>query len=274
MFPAPRSQSAIIAGGEGAAIACPKCGYERKPSDTAPDWQCPACGIAMEKYRAHLAEAQHSGVAQATEVKYPPRAPLALRLAAAAPDLATSALFFWCWKSPLAWRATLVSELSTVMFIEFFTMHSGWFLAAANPKASVAQRLGWGLLILAMYSPFIAVFTVVERDWWPMAAFAWLLLGRVIAMAGAAGSGEFQRNRQWFYAGSSIAYYVLFGFLMLVILPVPGLGIGAGHFPRGRWTMPIYHVIAWGAFYFGAMGLTRLFEKPQWIMDTKTGEAE
>ncbi len=32
--------------------ACPKCGYVRKPSDTAPDWQCPSCGIAYAKLHA------------------------------------------------------------------------------------------------------------------------------------------------------------------------------------------------------------------------------
>ena len=28
---------------------CPKCKYERKAFDTAPAWQCPACGIAYNK---------------------------------------------------------------------------------------------------------------------------------------------------------------------------------------------------------------------------------
>ncbi|GAB6043593.1 DUF4282 domain-containing protein [Endothiovibrio diazotrophicus] len=28
---------------------CPKCGYTRKPTDEAPDWQCPQCGVAYEK---------------------------------------------------------------------------------------------------------------------------------------------------------------------------------------------------------------------------------
>ena len=31
-------------------MQCPKCNYERKESDTAPDWQCPNCGIAVAKY--------------------------------------------------------------------------------------------------------------------------------------------------------------------------------------------------------------------------------
>ena len=30
---------------------CPKCGYARKASDTkVPDWQCPSCGIAYQKF--------------------------------------------------------------------------------------------------------------------------------------------------------------------------------------------------------------------------------
>lgn len=34
-------------------LICPKCAYERKPTDdSTPDWQCPACGIAYAKYAA------------------------------------------------------------------------------------------------------------------------------------------------------------------------------------------------------------------------------
>lgn len=31
---------------------CPKCGYVRQASDTAPPWQCPACEVAYGKYVA------------------------------------------------------------------------------------------------------------------------------------------------------------------------------------------------------------------------------
>ena len=31
-------------------VKCPKCSYKRQPSDTAPDWQCPSCGIAYAKF--------------------------------------------------------------------------------------------------------------------------------------------------------------------------------------------------------------------------------
>lgn len=34
---------------------CPKCSYTRKAAETAPDWQCPSCGIAYEKFKAEAA---------------------------------------------------------------------------------------------------------------------------------------------------------------------------------------------------------------------------
>lgn len=48
---APSSKSSINQPAEDAAIVnkCPKCGYERKVTDFAPDWQCPSCGVAYVK---------------------------------------------------------------------------------------------------------------------------------------------------------------------------------------------------------------------------------
>jgi len=37
---------------------CPKCAYARQAADTAPDWQCPSCGIAYAKASADLATAR------------------------------------------------------------------------------------------------------------------------------------------------------------------------------------------------------------------------
>ena len=35
---------------------CPKCRYERKPSDDNPSWQCPSCSIAYAKFAARDSE--------------------------------------------------------------------------------------------------------------------------------------------------------------------------------------------------------------------------
>lgn len=44
---------------------CPKCGYVRKPTDTVPDWECPACNIAYAKYHAAPAPAPAAAEAPA-----------------------------------------------------------------------------------------------------------------------------------------------------------------------------------------------------------------
>ncbi len=38
-------------------MICPKCGYERRPTDMAPDYECPKCGIVYAKFNAARAPA-------------------------------------------------------------------------------------------------------------------------------------------------------------------------------------------------------------------------
>lgn len=33
--------------------ACPRCGYERRPSDTAPAYECPSCAVVYSKFQGH-----------------------------------------------------------------------------------------------------------------------------------------------------------------------------------------------------------------------------
>lgn len=44
--------------GHSPEITCVKCDYTRKPSDTAPIWQCPQCGVAYAKSQAAAEEAK------------------------------------------------------------------------------------------------------------------------------------------------------------------------------------------------------------------------
>ena len=52
------------------AVVCPKCGHVRGAAETAPAWQCPACGIAYRKYPAYLAAVRE----RAQRVVTPPAA--------------------------------------------------------------------------------------------------------------------------------------------------------------------------------------------------------
>ena len=49
---------------------CPKCSYKRTAQDTAPDWQCPKCGVAYAK-----AAAAAAGAAPAAATAARPAAP-------------------------------------------------------------------------------------------------------------------------------------------------------------------------------------------------------
>jgi glutaredoxin len=55
---------------------CPKCHYTRRPEDTAPDWECPNCGIAIAKYLAH----QQQTLANTPQIKWVPGAPSQLEM--------------------------------------------------------------------------------------------------------------------------------------------------------------------------------------------------
>jgi TPR repeat protein len=46
-------------------IVCPKCNYRRTSADSAPDWQCPSCGVAYNKVMPQ-AQAARSTAARAT----------------------------------------------------------------------------------------------------------------------------------------------------------------------------------------------------------------
>jgi predicted RNA-binding Zn-ribbon protein involved in translation (DUF1610 family) len=59
MFP----QSAQPIQGANVETICQACGYQRKPTDQAPDWECPSCGKAYVK-TSHDSQGSLSGYAQ------------------------------------------------------------------------------------------------------------------------------------------------------------------------------------------------------------------
>lgn len=243
-------------------MACPKCGYERKPSDTAPDWQCPACGIAIAKYRAKAADAQALTASLKPDLSQL-RLPFPARLASAAPDLALAGLFLWCWRSPMAWRPTLASELGMMMLMEFFVIHAGVFFFAAGGVAVL-------LVLLALYLAVGGAFAYFHGGWWPVVAFGALLASQAVTASVFLGRGPatFAKKRQFFYWGQGAACYILLGFVALM-LPMPRLGFGSaagrGYFWDSWWRIPPHEVMAWGFLAFGALGLIKLLEKPEWI---------
>jgi len=279
------------------ASVCPKCGYARKETDTAPSWQCPSCGIAIEKYRA-LMDADHQLIAASIEaakasdmamrvaaaspitaalvredpwLDVPPRLPLERRLAQASLDFAMAALFLWCWLAPAAWRPALASELGVLVLMEFFALHASIFLAAGSgTEGGTGAKLMVAFFVMLFYIPVAGAFAWWHGGWWPALGFAWLLASRVATMLSGKGSDAFEGKRARFYWGTAVGYYILFAFVVLV-LPMPELGLNwKAKFEWSRyWNLKPQEVMAWGFFYFGALGLTKALEKPDWIAETE-----
>lgn len=278
------------------ASVCPKCGYARKEADKAPAWQCPGCGVAVEKYRALQQEDQQAvqksmeaaasaqaamAAAAANPVtaallhqehweEVPPRLPLERRLGMALLDLLMAGAFLWCWIAPGAWRPTLVSELGLIMMMEFLVIHSAMFLVmGSGGEGGSGMKIMVGFFVMLFYIPVAGAFAWWHGGWWPVLAFAWLLSARVAAMLAGRGTEAFEAKRGRFYWGSGLGYYIAFAFLVL-LLPMPRLGLDwkAQYVWAGYWTMPPQDVMAWGFLYFAAIGLTKALEKPEWIADS------
>jgi hypothetical protein len=249
------------------ASACPKCGYARKPSDTAPALQCPSCHVAIEKYRAAAANPVTAAlVREHLRAEVPPQLPIERRLGMAMFDLVMAGAFLWCWLSPSAWRPTLTGELGLLMLMEFFTLHSAMFLVGGSSEGGASMKLATAFFVMLFYIPVAGAFALWHGGWWPALAFAWLLASRVATMLAGQGASAYESKRAAYYWGAAGGYYILFAMVAL-LLPMPELGLAGGlHGWAGFWAIPPQDVMAWGFLYFGALGMTKLLEKPAWIV--------
>ena len=276
------------------ASACPKCGYARKPADKAPDWQCPSCGIAIEKYRAQqeadrqrlqnsvaAADASKAAMAAAAAnpataalvreshwIEVPPRLSFERRLGMALLDLLMAGIFLWCWIKPGAWRPTLAQELGLIMLMEFFVIHSSVFLAAGSGEGGSGAKITLAFFVMLFYIPIAGAFAWFHGGgWWPILAFAWLLSSRVAVMLAGQGGDAFASKRARYYWGQGGALYILC-LLAVVFLPTPKLGFHwQSYYPFEGWKIPPQDVMAWGFLYFGLQALMKLLEKPEWIAE-------
>jgi hypothetical protein len=248
------------------AAACPKCGYARKATDTAPAWQCPGCGIAIEKFLAALRAPR---AAPLPLERVPAQLPVERRLGSAIPDLLMAALFLWCWLNPTAWRPTLAAELGLLMLMEFFVVHASIFLVAGGGPG---QRWTTATLVVLFYVPVAGAFAWWQGGWWPVLGFVALLASRVATMLAGQGDETFEAKRGRYYWVQGAAIYILVLFVA-VLLPMPELGF---HRMLQRdyrliwpttWRVGAHEVMAWGFLYFSGQALLKLLERPEWILE-------
>lgn len=194
------------------------------------------------------------------------------KLFAAAPDLALAGAYLWCWIDPLAWRRTLVAELMLVMLIEFLVVHSGPFLGILVMGDDVAKSRATRLKILAglgaVYLLFAGGMAAAFKSWWPVLLFVWLIGAKLLVILFGRGPGVPEQVRQMGLWGFSVVFYLGAVFATLFI-PMPEFGVTQhgrdyGVPGSGLWVDQPNRVIAAGLLYFGALGIVKLLENPDW----------
>ena len=208
-----------------------------------------------------------------------PRLPLGERLLHAAPDWATSAVFLWAWLMPEAWYKTLVGDLMLAMLVEFILIHSAPFLGSIvlADRQPAGERLRAFAGMTLFYLLFIGAFAWSFQSWWPFAAFAWLLAGKLSVLLGRRRGSERERRRQQGYWGASVALYLV-AVMLTLFLPIPELGIDrhGSHYGisgSGAWVSDPHIVVAAGWLYFSLLALTKSLERVSWWRPQAQGAA-
>jgi hypothetical protein len=180
-------------------------------------------------------------------------------LISALPDAATATLYAICWFAPATLGYDWIKTLMLVMLIEFLVVHSGGFIGQAvlgdAPRSTKIKAIvGFG----AFYMLFVLAFCAAVGEWWPIAAFGWLLVGKFLMVVLEPKPREEERQRLTaIWAASVVAY--LFAVFATVLLPVPEFGIdaaaraGAAIPGSGLWVEQPETVIAAGLIYFSLL---------------------
>ena len=152
------------------------------------------------------------------------------------------------------------------MLLEFFLVHAtGFFTAFANaPDTSKLRRIGSLLALSLFYFTMIGAFAWSFHEWWPLAAFAWLLAGKVAWVWSNPRSDDDGMFRQMAAWAGSVALF-LGGVAATSVLDVPRWGMtrelqpgfGLDMASSGIWESEPHRVVAFGALYFGATLLAK-----------------
>ncbi|TNJ33766.1 hypothetical protein [Arenimonas terrae] len=180
---------------------------------------------------------------------------------AAVPDGITALMFAVVWCFPFAFGALSVKTAMLTMLVEFFLIHATGFFTALDGNSRVPARLRIGSLagLSLFYVLMIGAFAWAFGEWWPLLAFAWLVVGKVLWARGDEAGDDATMWKMAAWAGSVAAY--LFAVAVTSIVPLPRLGMreelqprfGFGDSMSGAWVEQPQSVVAMGVLYFGLL---------------------
>jgi hypothetical protein len=192
------------------------------------------------------------------------RAPLSSRMVAALPDAVTAAFFLVLWVHPSVLGAGALRTGLLIMLVEFILLHASAMIGGSLLGRTPGSRFPWTLLLgfAAMYLVFIAAYAWAFRQWWPLLAFAWLLLGKAsLAFDRKLPTSDRAHRLQSGWAVGCLAY--LLGAFATIFIPLPRLGLSSGVVAQaelagsGHWVSYPHTVVAFGLFYFGVLALVK-----------------
>ena len=192
---------------------------------------------------------------------------LVSRIARALSPLLAAALFAIAWIDPSQLSHATIHSLRATMVVEFLAIHSGMFLTVLLLRAAKPGKL---LTSVLMMLPLLAIYLVsafgLSRQvhaWWPLAASAFLLGGRVaplfIAEPARRDAATWHAFVEW---GIGFALFMT----SAAIAQHAGLPPGAlatldpDAYPIVGWrnSLTMTQEIQWGALHFAALSAVAL----------------
>jgi hypothetical protein len=192
------------------------------------------------------------------------------RLGSGLPDIALSIGCFVTWVAPRSVAPWVPRWILLTMLLEFIVVHSTGFMGAfaygnTSKREPIVGILGLGLV----YSVFAAAFSFGFHTWWPLTSFWLLTLNRltgVLLHKPSADDASAQGMIMASWAVSTLCYLV--GVVVTAGAAVPRFGFDPAFVTSlhleggGLWVDEPWRVVAFGAVYFGAIGLLELFVYP------------
>lgn len=187
---------------------------------------------------------------------------------AAVPDALTAGLFLAVWLDPFVFGPLSVKTAMLTMLVEFFLIHAtGFFTVLIHQPAMMPRLQRWAVIggLCGFYVLMIGGFAWSFGEWWPLLAFAWLVVGKFLWMRLDGPAGD---DRMMFLMAAwaaSVAAYLL-ACVATVVPDVPTLGMplslqpsfGLGEESGGLWIDEPHRVVAMGVLYFALLATGKL----------------
>lgn len=177
---------------------------------------------------------------------------------AAMPDLAFSAIFLAAWIVPGVFGTERIADLVSAMVLEFFVIHSSFFMAGVIHDDSPPLKKATGVFFLGLfYSVILGGISFSSGNWFLLAAFWILIVNRMMESLrkGPSIGGEMKALTTTAWIANAIFYII--AVTITSILPVPDFGqsitIDSGD-SSGLWVEEPQRAMATGFLYFGASG--------------------